>query len=143
MKANLIILFVVLATVACRPSKKEVVVPENIKAAFSKIHPSATDIYWIQEPSIFEAKFTDGNMKGAVSFNEHGEVVETEEVIKQDQLPNLTGIVDYIKTNYSGESIQRCEKIVKKDSTIIYEIQITGKELVFDSQGNFKEEELD
>lgn len=143
MKANLIIPFILFAAIACNSSKKEVVVPDNIKTAFNKIHPNATDVHWVQEPSIFEAKFTDGEMKGAVSFNENAEVVETEEVIMQDQLPNLNGITEYIKTKYSGESIQRCEKIVKKDSTIIYEIQITGKELVFDSQGNFKEEEPD
>ena len=78
MKANLIILFILFAVIACNPSKKEVAVPENIKTAFSKIHPNATDVRWVQEPPIFEAKFTDGEMKGAVSFDENAEVVETE-----------------------------------------------------------------
>lgn len=140
---TLLFLFSLLVISSCQPSNKGVIVPDAIRKTFQKMHPNATSIHWIQEPSIFEAKFEDGAMQGAVSFNEAGEVVETEEVIEKEQLPHLDIIEDYIKTNYAGEAIRKCEKIVKKDSTIIYEVQITGKELVFDSQGTFLEEEPD
>lgn len=143
MKANLIILLALLVTVGCQPSKKEVAVPDQIQEAFKKIHPNATNVLWIEEPGIFEAKFSDGSMKGAVAFNEKGDVVETEEVIEQDKLPNFTGITEYIKTSYPGETIKQSEKITKQDGTVIYELQIKGKELVFDSEGKFLEEEPD
>lgn len=142
MKAKLIFLSAFAIATACQP-KKEVVVPDIIKESFEKIHASATNVLWIEEPPMFEAKFTDGLMKGAVSFNEKGEVVETEEVIEQDKLPNLTGIIDYIDTHYPGESIKQSEKITKQDGTVVYELQITEKELVFDADGNFLEEEPD
>ena len=128
---------------ACQPVKKEAAVPEKITTAFKTIHPNATDIRWIQEPSIFEAKFRDGEMQGAISFNDQAEVVETEEVIREEQLPNHAGILDYIKSNYNGETIQRSEKIIKRDGIVMYELQITGKELIFDAEGNFSEEEPD
>lgn len=137
MKAILIILCLWVSISACQSPKNEVSVPDNIKSAFAQMHPNATDINWIEEPSIFEAKFTDGKLKGAVSFNDKGEVVETEEVIEQDLLPNLIGILDYIKTNYPGQAIQRCEKIIKHNGSISYELQIKGKELVFDANGEF------
>jgi hypothetical protein len=142
MKANLIILFALAVAMACQP-KKDVTVPGIIKESFEKIHPNATDVQWIEEPSIFEAKFTDGKTKGAISFNEKGEIVETEEVIEQDNLPNLPGIIEYIKTSYPGEIIEQSEKITKHDGTVVYELQIKGKELVFDSQGKFLKEEAD
>lgn len=143
MKALLIVLCLWVSISACQSSKNKVAVPDNIKNAFAQVHPNATDIRWIEEPGIYEAKFSDGTMKGAVSFNEKGDVVETEEVIGQDNLPNLVSIIEYIRTSYPGESIQQCEKITKQDGSIIYELQIQGKELVFNSEGQFLEEEPD
>ena len=142
MKTIPFIIIMVSTLLACQ-QKKEVIVPTLIKEAFRRLHPNATDVRWIQEPSIFEAKFKDGRLEGAVSFDEQGEIIETEEVIEREQLPNCQAIEDYVKANYSGETIQRCEKIVKRDSSTIYEIQINGKELLFDSEGKFSAIEPD
>ena len=55
----------------------------------------------------------------------------------------MTSISKYIKENYPPETNKSCEKINKQNGTIIYEIQITGKELLFDNTGKFLSEELD
>lgn len=64
-------------------------------------------------------------------------------VIEESELPNQPVIPEYIKTKYPGEKLQSCEKVEKKDGTITYEIQITGKEIVFDAIGKYLNEEAD
>jgi hypothetical protein len=134
MKANLILLLA-FAISACQSSKPEA--PSAIQDAFKKLHPDATILQWNDESPVWEAKYKEGDEKGAVSFDASGEITETELVIDEVQLPNSPIIPEYIKTNYPGEKIQGCEKIILANGTVTYEIQITGKELVFDDRGKF------
>jgi hypothetical protein len=76
-----------------------------------------------------------------VSFNAQGEVVETELVIAYAELP--AAVLDHIRENYPAEHPQGAERITQRDGTVTYEVQVTGKELVFDAQGAFVEEEMD
>lgn len=134
MKANPILLLA-FAIIACQSSKPEA--PAAIQDAFKKLHPDATILQWNDESPVWEAKYKEGGEKGAVSFDANGDVTETELVVDEAQLPNSPVIPEYIKSNYPGEKIQGCEKISLANGTITYEIQITGKELVFDDQGKF------
>lgn len=134
MKA-ILILVLIFAISACQSSKSEA--PAAIQDAFKKLHPDATILQWNDESPVWEAKYQEGNEKGAVSFDANGEITETELVIDEVQLPNSPLIPEYIKTNYPEEKIQGCEKITQANGTVTYEIQITGKELVFDDQGKF------
>lgn len=134
---------VVMGLSACGQAGKSRQVPVNISEAFSKLHPSATILKWNDEPPIWEAKYKDGEEKGAVSFNNKAEVTETELVISESQLPNAKAIPDYIKDHYPEEKIKGCEKITKQDGSNTYEIQITGKEIVFDAEGKYLSEEKD
>ena len=142
--SKFIILFLVATFYSCNQNPNEQrKVPQIIEEAFKKLHPTATILKWNDEPPIWEAKYQEGKEKGAVSFDSIAQIVETELVIAESELRNLPSIPKYIKENYSKETIKGCEKIEKKNGTIIYEIQITGKELLFDSTGNFLSEELD
>jgi hypothetical protein len=143
MKKILIPIISILQLAACSQSSKTPEVPGNISEAFTLLHPTATILKWNDEPPIWEAKYEDGEEEGAVSFNDQAEVVETELVISENELPNAPKIPDYIKANYRSGKIQGCEKITKQDGTIIYEIQITGKEIVFDAEGKYLSEEKD
>jgi len=142
-KAFFLVAVSVLFFTACNQKSQGRQVPDDLVEAFQKLHPNATILKWNDEPPIWEAKYKDGNEKGAVSFNLKSEVVETELVIEQSQLPNGAAIPDYIRTNYPNEKIQRCEKVTKQDGHHTYEIQITGKEIVFDANGKYLEEEPD
>lgn len=141
MKAIVIILSSMVTLCACQQSRQEQNVPDVVQDAFKKMHPNPGDLEWVQESGIFEAKFKDGAMTGAVSFNLSGEVVETEEVIRKEQLPDLKGIEEFIKTNYPGAILGQCERIVDHNAKTVYEVQIKGKELVFNDAGKFLEEE--
>ncbi|TWI81133.1 putative PepSY-like beta-lactamase-inhibitor [Lacibacter cauensis] len=142
-KLIILFAFTVLILSACNQAAKTRQVPANISEAFVKLHPNATILKWNDEPPIWEAKYKDGEEKGAVSFNDKAEVTETELVIAESQLPNASAIPDYIKAHYPNEKIQGCEKITKQDGSNTYEIQITGKEIVFDGEGKYLSEEKD
>lgn len=143
MKKLLTSIICIVLLAACNQAAKTREVPTNISEAFIKLHPNATILIWNDEHPIWEAKYQDGEEKGAVSFNAKAEVTETELVISENLLPNASVIPDYIKTHYPNEKIKGCEKIAKADGTIIYEIQITGKEIVFDGSGKYLSEEKD
>lgn len=143
MKKLLTSIICIVLLAACNQAAKTREVPTNISEAFIKLHPNATILKWNDEHPIWEAKYQDGEEKGAVSFNAKAEVMETELVISENLLPNASVIPDYIKTHYPNEKIKGCEKIAKADGTIIYEIQITGKEIVFDGSGKYLSEEKD
>lgn len=143
MKKLLVPIISIILLAACNQTAKTLEVPTNISEAFIKLHPNATILKWNDEHPIWEAKYQDGEEKGAVSFNAKAEVTETELVISENLLPNASVIPDYIKTHYPNEKIKGCEKIAKADGTIIYEIQITGKEIVFDGSGKYLSEEKD
>lgn len=140
----LIIPFISLALIsACNQADNSKNVPENIKNIFMKSHPNATILKWNDESPVWEAKYKDGDETGAVSYNADCAITETELVVNETQLPNDSLIPNYIKTNYPNEKIQSCEKITKANGSITYEIQITGKEVVFDHAGKFLEVEKD
>lgn len=143
MKKLLTSIICIVLLAACNQAAKTREVPTNISEAFIKLHPNATILKWNDEHPIWEAKYQDGEEKGAISFNAKAEVTETELVISENLLPNASVIPDYIKTHYPNEKIKGCEKIAKADGTIIYEIQITGKEIVFDGSGKYLSEEKD
>ena len=145
---KIILLSLTISLFACNQKQEEKVsetrkVPQTIEDAFKKNHPTATILKWNDEPPIWEAKYQDDKEKGAVSFDSIAQITETELVIAESELQNLPSIPKYIKENYPTEVIKGCEKIDKQNGVIIYEIQITGKELLFDNTGKFLSEELD
>jgi len=135
------ILAVALATIALSACTSERKPDARIVAAFKTMHPSATVERWLDEPPNWEAKYTDGSEHGAVSFDATGKVVETELVIPAEALPTAAG--EHIKEHYPAERVQGVERITRMNGTVTYEVQVTGKELVFDADGRFLEEEMD
>lgn len=142
MKNKSFALLAIVVLAACS-GKKEATPPEKIAAAFRVMHPDAVINQWNDESPIWEAKYTEGSTKGAVSFDQNAKVTETELVLPENELPNISTVKGYITANYPDEKIQRCEKIQKTGGDLTYEIQITDKELIFDSTGNFLAEEPD
>ncbi|MCW2118254.1 hypothetical protein [Flavobacterium sp. 7A] len=143
MKNLILLLTVLFAFTACKQSSTSREVPENIKMAFVKSHPYAIILKWNDEPPFWEVKYKESTEKGAVSYDENAVITETELVITKDLLPNGATIPNYIKANYPKEKMQGYEKITTASGTITYEIQIPGKEIVFDANGKYLLEEKD
>jgi hypothetical protein len=113
-------------------------VPASVKTAFQKNFPQAKVEKWEKEGVNFEAEFELNKSEQSVLFDAQGGIIETEIEIEISELPN--GIVDYVKTNYKGQSVKEAAKITDTKGTLTYEAEIKGMDLLFDSNGKFIKE---
>jgi len=113
-------------------------VPAPVKTAFQKNFPQAKVEKWEKEGVNFEAEFELNKSEQSVLFDAQGGIIETEIEIEISELPN--GIVDYVKTNYKGQSVKEAAKISDTKGTLTYEAEIKGMDLLFDSNGKFIKE---
>lgn len=112
-------------------------VPVAVKAALKKAHPSAT-AKWEWEDKAYEANFKEGGRDVSCIITKEGILTETETEIKLSEVPKATQA--YVAKNYRGKKILETAKIVAADGTTTFEVVTGGKELIFDSYGNFKEQ---
>ena len=114
--------------------------PLAVKASFAKIYPGIT-AKWEKEDGNYEAGFKkDGNHMSA-TFQPGGTFMESEIGIKESELPAAS--LNYIKANYRGKSLKESAKITSGNGTVTYEAEIEGKDVIFDSNGNFLKEAKD
>jgi len=123
-------------TFAQKMQEKEV--PAPVKTAFQKNFPQAKVEKWEKEGDNFEAEFELNKSEQSVLFDAQGIIIETEIEIEISQLPN--GVLDYVKTNYKGQSVKEAAKITDTKGTVTYEAEIKGRDLLFDSNGKFIKE---
>ena len=142
MKKSAIILAAMLSvTFANAQNISDKEVPTTVKAALQKSYPNAKEIKWEKEKANYEAGFevseTDYSLLIAVS----GNILETEVEIKIDELPAKAK--EYVSKNYAGQKIKETAKITDSKGVVTYEAEIKGKDLIFDSNGNFIKEEIE
>ena len=117
---------------------KEKDVPTPVKTAFQKNFPQAKVEKWEQEGVNFEAEFELNKTEQSVVFDEQGNLLETEIEIELNQLPK--GVLEYVNANYKGQNVKESAKITDAIGTVIYEVEIKGMDLLFDSNGKFIKE---
>ena len=109
-------------------------VPTSVKTSFTKQFPGVAT-KWEKENGKYEASFKkDGNTMSAL-FEKNGTMTESETDIKVSALP--AAVSAYVKANYKSKTIKEAAKITKSDGTIMYEAEIDGKDVIFDSNGKF------
>ena len=109
-------------------------VPTSVKTSFTKQFPGVAT-KWEKENGKYEASFKkDGNTMSAL-FEKNGTMTESETDIKVSALP--AAVLAYVKANYKSETIKGAAKITKSDGTIMYEAEVDGKDVIFDSNGKF------
>ena len=109
-------------------------VPSAVKTSFAKQYPGVAT-KWEKENGKYEASFKkDGNTMSAL-FEKNGTMTESETDIKVSALP--AAVLAYVKANYKGKTIKEGAKITKADGTVMYEAEVDGKDVIFDSNGKF------
>ena len=109
-------------------------VPTSVKTSFTKQFPGVAT-KWEKENGKYEASFKkDGNTMSAL-FEKNGTMTESETDIKVSALP--AAVLAYVKANYKSKTIKEAAKITKSDGTIMYEAEVDGKDVIFDSNGKF------
>jgi hypothetical protein len=136
-KVPIIILTAVFCFQACAQKLTEDKVPQSVKDGFKKTHPNVK-ASWEREDADYEANFTSGGKAMSCVINKEGTILETETVLSLSDLP--ANAKAYLEKNYKGKKVKEVAK-VEKNGVIEYEVVINSKEIMFDSNGNFKEEE--
>ncbi len=104
-------------------------VPEAVKTAFTKLHPS-TKVSWEMEKSDYEAGFTAAGKETSEVYTAVGVLLETEVSIKSSELPAA------VLAKLKGMKIAEAAKITKANGTVTYEAEVKGKDMLFDANGN-------
>lgn len=124
---------------AQKVSYKEV--PTVVKSALQKSYPNAKEIKWEKEKDNYEAEFEVNETDYSILIDASGNIIETEIEIEIDELP--ANAKAYISKNYAGQKIKEAAKITDSKGVVTYEAEIKGKDLIFDSNGNFIKEETE
>lgn len=98
-------------------------VPEQVQAAFQKAYPQAVIRGYEQDvengKTVYEIESKEGALRRDVIYNETGQVLEVEEVIKKRELPQA--VVEAIHTQFPKADIVKAEKITGEGS-VSYEV---------------------
>ncbi|PSL47910.1 putative PepSY-like beta-lactamase-inhibitor [Chitinophaga niastensis] len=114
-------------------------VPAPAKAAFAKSFPAATGVKWELENKNYEAGFKENGKHISAVYDAKGTWMETETAIAVTALPKAAA--EYVASHYKGAKIKETAEIKKANGDINYEAEVNGKDVIFDSKGNFLKEQ--
>jgi hypothetical protein len=145
MQKNLVLslLLVALCTITATAQKiSESKLPEAVKTAFAKKYTVSEKVSWEKEKGNYEANW--GGKSGedhAALFAPDGTFIEIVDAIPVAGLPST--ITQYVKSKYNNASIKEAGKLTDASGKKMYEIEVKGKDVIFDEAGNFLREETD
>jgi hypothetical protein len=115
-------------------------VPPVVKSALTHQFPKASKVSWEKEKGNFEANW--GGRSGednSAQFTPAGNFVELVESTPVSSLP--AKIAPYIGAHYNGAKIREAGRLTDAAGKHSLEVEIKGKDLIFDLDGNFVKED--
>jgi hypothetical protein len=113
-------------------------VSSESRQAFIKAHPGKTG-KWEMEKGNYEVNFKENGKTRTCVLDNKGTILETKTDIKDSELPQ--SVREYVKAHYKLAAIKEAARIIKQDGTVNYEAEVNRKEVVFNSNGKFINEE--
>ena len=117
-------------------------VPAVVKNANMKKYPESKThhITWETEKGNYEANWggKDGEAN-SVTYTPSGTFVEIVKEIPVSQLPKSAD--SYIKEHYKNAKFGDVGKVLDAQGKTSYEVEINGKDVIFDANGNFVKSE--
>jgi len=112
--------------------------PEAVQMAFQKKYPGEDDPDWKQdEHGYWESHFKQDGEKYRADFNADGSWVETENDIKEEELPE--DIKKVIKEKYSDQEITEIEFVDNAEKGKFYDVEFKqkgkNKDIMFKEDG--------
>jgi hypothetical protein len=121
-------------------AKTRLHVPAVVKEALAKQYPQATKVAWEKENGNYEANW--GGKSGedhSVQFTPAGNFIEMVNTIPVSQIPKSA--LTYIAAHYKGEKVTEAGKVTDASGKLSYEVEVHGKDIIFDENGAFVKEE--
>ena len=131
MKKYLVILsFLSIGIVSCQENKSEnadkSTVPEAVKMTFQNKYPGETDPDWKKdEHGYWESHFKIDGEKYRADFNADGSWIETENSIKNHELPEA--IKNVIAEKYKDHKITEVERVDSAKKGVFYDVEFKRK----------------
>ena len=122
-----------LLTNAQRISRKKI--PVLVRKSFVELYPKVTKAKWEKENGGYEACFKLDSKKHSALFDINGNMLESEVVIDKKELSDA--ILDYVKQKYPTDKIKEVSKITNSSGIVTIEIELKGRDLLFDNEGKF------
>lgn len=107
--------------------------PKAVLDAFKAQYPTIKKVSWEKEDSFFEAEFKINGKENSVTYDSSGSVIETEIEISSKELPQV--VLDAAKLKVGKSKIKEVAKITDKNNCTFFEIEVKGKDLLFDETG--------
>ena len=139
-KATLLIICIILAWNAFSQDLKTKDVPPGVVAALKTKFPAAAKVSWEKEKGNYEANW--GGRSGedhSAQFTPSGSFVEIVDNIPVSSLP--AKVSPYVTAHYNGAKIKEAGSVTNAAGKKSYEVEIKGKDLIFDLDGNFVKED--
>jgi len=115
--------------------------PEAAKTAFTKSFPGASGVKWGKEDANYEVDFVQSGKKMSAVYDAKGTLLETELSLAVSELP--AAVMPYVNEHYKGMAIKETAKITKPNGEVSYEVGVKGKDILFNTSGQFLKEEKD
>lgn len=123
-------------------SHEHINVPSVVKKANMEKFPESKNykITWEKEKGNYEANWggKDGEAN-SVQYTPSGKFIEIVKEIPVKDLPK--GVVAYAKDHYKTTKFGDVGRATDANGKITYEVEIHGKDVIFDENGNFVKEE--
>jgi len=115
-------------------------VPAHVQDALRKKYPEAVKVSWEKEKGNYEANW--GGKSGedhSAQFTPTGDFIEIVNAVRPEELPAPIGA--YIKEHYRGVRIKEAGRVTNAKGQTSYEVEVHGKDILFDGKGRFVREE--
>lgn len=119
-------------------AQQSITVPSAVKSALNSKYPESHSyhITWEKEKGNYEANWggKDGEANSA-QFTPKGEFIEIVKEIPSKDLPK--NVFTYVNEHYKGAKLNDIGKALDAKGKTSYEVEIHGKDVIFDENGNF------
>lgn len=93
-------------------------VPEAATSIFRRTFPAATRVVWQQQERTYQVSFVQQQVQRVAVFTSAGELLETQTLLTDQQLPPLAGTT--MSQLYPHRQIDRVLKVVTANGTVNY-----------------------
>jgi hypothetical protein len=134
MKKGLIIILLLLTTSVFSQRIKSSGVPQLVKEKFATLYPEVKNVKWEKEKANYEANFVKDKQSMSVLIDSNGNLIETETEITVSSLPSE--VKNAASKKFPGSKIKEASKIIDSKGIVKYEVEVKGKDYLFDKDGN-------